>query len=261
MGAGGVTDSVFYSCDIMHRRPGPPRYRFNYRSFYLLLDIDAIDTACATSPLLSHNRFNLLSFHDADHGAHDGSSLRTWVEHILAEQAIDIAGGRIRLLTMPRVMGYGFNPISVFYCEHVNGGLRAILAEVHNTFGEHHIYVLHAGNAAMSWRATQTKTKQFHVSPFLNRAGCYRFHFSQPRERLGIGIRLYDDDKDTVPRIVTVLTGHCAEIGTRNALKLCLRMPLAPLKVVAAIYWQAFKLWLRGARWYHKPKPEQSSVS
>lgn len=256
-----MNKSVLYSCGIMHRRPGPPRYRFDYRSFYLLLDIDAIDDACAATPLLSRNRFNLLSFRDADHGAHDGSSLRPWIEHILAEQGVDIAGGRIRLLTMPRVLGYGFNPISVFYCEHADGGLRAIMAEVHNTFGEHHVYVLHADNAEMNWRATATKTKQFHVSPFFDRQGCYRFHFSQPGERLGVGIRLYENDDATEPRITTVLTGHCVQIGTRNVLKLCLRMPLAPIKVVAAIYWQAFKLWLRGTRWHRKPDPNDSNVS
>lgn len=142
---------ALYRCRIMHRRPGAPRYRFGYRAFYLLLDIDAIDAACAVSPLISRNRFNLLSFYDADHGRHDGRGLRPWVEGVLAEYDIDLAGGSVTLLTMPRVLGYGFNPVSLYYCEHADGRLRAVLAEVHNTFGEHHVYVLHESGAPMAW--------------------------------------------------------------------------------------------------------------
>lgn len=257
-----MTENVFYNCRIMHRRPGPPRYRFTYRGFYLLLDIDAIDTACAATPLLSRNRFNLLAFHDADHGSHDGSDLRAWIDGLLGEHGIDLAGGRIRLLTMPRVLGYGFNPISVFYCEHAGGGLRAIVAEVHNTFGEHHCYVLHNGNAILTWGGSYSKQKQFHVSPFFRRQGAYRFRFAAPTDHLAIGIRLYDDVAGVSGlHIATALTGHCIEISTRNVLKLCARMPLMPLKVVAAIYWQAFKLWIRGARFHRKPKAKEPNVS
>lgn len=263
-----MANSTFYSCRVMHRRPGPPRYRFTYRSFYLLLDIDAIDAACAATPLLARNRFNLLSFHDADHGAHDGSDLRAWVEGVLRERGIELAGGRIRLLTMPRVLGYGFNPISVFYCEHAGGELRAIVVEVHNTFGEHHCYVLHGDGAAVAWGANYSKTKQFHVSPFLRRQGAYRFRFTAPGERLAIGIRLYDDGADTADtantaglRIATALTGRCIEISTTNVLKLCGRMPLMPFKVVAAIYWQALKIWLRGGRFHRKPEASRPNVS
>ncbi len=251
-----------YICRVMHRRPGPPRYRFIYRSFYLLLDIDAIDAACARTPLLSRNRLNLLSFYDRDHAAHDGSNLRAWVEDVLSERGVDLAGGRIRLLTMPRVLGYGFNPISVFYCEHDDGTLRATVVEVHNTFGEHHFYVLHANDAAMDWNGTQTKTKQFHVSPFLSRQGVYRFHLSAPGERFAVGIRLYEDaSEDAALRIVTALTGERVAIGTRNVLKVCLRMPLMTLKVTAAIHWQALKLWLRGAGFRRKPEPKRPNVS
>lgn len=257
-----MDSGVLYNCRLMHRRPGPPRYRFTYRSFYLLLDIDAIDAACAATPLLSRNRFNVLSFYDADHGGHDGSNLRAWIDNILAERGIHLTGGRIRLLAMPRVLGYGFNPISVFYCEHAGGELRAIVAEVHNTFGEHHFYVLHDDGKPLAWGTTLDKHKQFHVSPFLRRQGAYRFRFTEPGERLAIGIRLFDTEGDNAGlRITTALTGDCIEISTRNVLKLCVRMPVMPLKVVAAIYWQAFKLSIRGARFHRKPKDKRPNVS
>lgn len=260
-----MDSGVLYNCRLMHRRPGPPRYRFTYRSFYLLLDIDAIDAACAATPLLSRNRFNVLSFYDVDHGGHDGHDghdLRAWIDNMLAERGINLAGGRIRLLTMPRVLGYGFNPISVFYCEHASGELRAIVAEVHNTFGEHHFYVLHDDGKPLAWGTNLDKHKQFHVSPFLRRQGAYRFRFTEPGKCLAIGIRLFDTEDDNAGlRIATALTGNCIEINTRNVLKLCVRMPVMPIKVVAAIYWQAFKLWIRGARFHRKPKDKRPNVS
>ena len=252
---------VLYRCRVMHRRPGPPRYRFNYRSFYLLLDIDAIDRACAASPLLSRNRFNVLSFYDAEHGAHDASvSLRTWLEALLADYAIDLAGGRVQLLSMPRVFGYGFHPISVFYCEHADESLRAIVVEVHNTFGEHHFYVLHEHGAPMSWRAAQHKAKAFHVSPFFDRSGGYRFHFAEPGARLGMGIRLFEDDGER-PRITTTLTGERQALTTANILKAVCNVPFMTIKVVVAIHWQAFKLWLRGAVFHRKPEQKRENVS
>ncbi|WP_353219170.1 DUF1365 domain-containing protein [Salinisphaera sp. S4-8] len=252
---------VLYRCRVMHRRPGPPRYRFGYRSFYLLLDIDAIDQACAASPLISRNRFNVLSFNDADHGPHEaGANLRLWLDTLLGDQGIDLAGGCVQLLTMPRVLGYGFNPISVFYCEHADDSLRAIVVEVHNTFGEHHFYVLHEQGAPMSWRAAQHKAKAFHVSPFFDRSGGYRFHFAEPGEQLGMGIRLFEADGEHM-RIATTLTGERRALTTANILKAVCRVPLMTIKVVAAIHWQAFKLWLRGAVFHRKPEQNHENVS
>lgn len=243
----------------MHRRPGPPRYRFTYRAFFLLLDIDAIDAACAASPLISRNRFNLLSFHDADHGPHDGSDLRAWIDAVLAEHAVDLAGGRVRLFTMPRVLGYGFNPISLYYAEHADTTLRAIVAEVHNTFGEHHIYVLHDNGRAMDWRAARDKAKRFHVSPFFDRSGTYRFHVMAPAERVGLGIRLYDDADEL--RIATALSGTRRRLSTRSiAIAVCV-VPLMTLKITAAIHWQALKIWLRGAKFHTKPEPRRPNRS
>lgn len=258
-----------YRCRVMHRRPGGPRYRFAYRSFYLLLDIDAIDDACAASPLISRNRFNVLSFNDADHGPHDANQgLREWLDGLLAEHDVDLAGGRVRLLAMPRVFGYGFHPISVFYCEHADETLRAIVVEVHNTFGEHHFYVLHEHGAPVDWATAQHKSKAFHVSPFLDRSGAYRFNFAEPGERLGLGIRLFDSDvsaqgKAGKPslRIATTLTGERRALTTWSILRAALHVPMMTLKVTAAIYWQALKLWLRGAVYHRKSEQKNNNVS
>lgn len=257
--------SALYRCRVMHRRPGAPRYRFVYRSFYLLLDIDAIDAACAASPLLSRNRFNVLSFNDADHGAHRrDQSLRAWLDGLLTEHGVDLAGGRVQLLAMPRVLGYGFHPISVFYCEHADRTLRAIVVEVHNTFGEHHFYVLHDNGAPFAWGAARHKTKAFHVSPFMDRSGAYRFHFAELGERLGVGIRLFKADDvtgDERLQIATTLTGNRRALSTASILRTVLRVPLMTLKVTAAIHWQALKLWLRGAGYHSKPEQKKYNVS
>ena len=260
-----ASPAALYRCRVMHRRPGRPRYRFAYRSFYLLLDIDAIDDACAMSALISRNRFNVLSFNDADHGAHRADqSLRTWLDGLLDRHGVDLDGGRVQLLTMPRVFGYGFHPISVFYCRHADGGLRAIVVEVHNTFGEHHFYVLHEHGARLAWGAARHKAKAFHVSPFIDRSGAYRFHFAEPAARLGVGIRLFqkaEADEARRLRIATTLTGERRALTTANIFLAVSRVPFMTMKVTAAIHWQALKLWLRGAVFHRKPNQNKPNVS
>ena len=251
--------TCLYRARVTHRRPGAPAYRFAYRAYYLLFELDAIDTACARSPLLSRNRFNLLSFRDADHGPHDGRDLRVWVNDVLAEHAIDVAGGQVWLLSMPRVLGYGFNPISLYYCLDVHGALMAVLAEVHNTFGEHHVYVVHDNGDAMTWQRAMTKTKRFHVSPFFDRSGRYRFHFLAPEHRLGLGIRLYDEAGAL--RIATALAGERRALTTVEIIKAVIAVPWMSVKVTAAIHWEAVKLWLRGAVFHGKPRPSRPNRS
>lgn len=243
----------------MHARPGQPRYRFVYRSFYILLDLSDLARSCAASPLISRNRFNLLSFHDRDHGAHDGSDLHAWALARLAEIDIDLVGGRVLLLSMPRVLGYGFNPISLYYCHHADGRLIAVIVEVHNTFGEHHVYRLHAEGAPITSSTSLDKRKRFHVSPFFARSGRYRFHLLPPGERMGVGIRLYDEEQRL--QITTTLTGERRALTSAEILRAAVGVPLLTFKVTAAIHWEAVKLWLRGAVFHRKPKPERPNVS
>ncbi|MDT0619661.1 DUF1365 domain-containing protein [Salinisphaera sp. P385] len=253
-----MPESTLYDCRIVHRRPGPPRYRFAYRAFYLWLDLDRLDADLAGLRLLSRNRFNLMSFHDRDHGARDGGDPAAWARARLADMGVD-AGGRVRLLCMPRILGYGFNPISLYYCENAAGALVAVIAEVHNTFGEQHSYVLHNDGGPVDLTRSHDKAKVFHVSPLLERAGRYRFRLVPPGERMALGIRLLADDGSQ--RIATALSGHRQQLADRNLLALFLRIPVMTVKVTLAIHWQALKIWWRGARFHAKPEPHRPNIS
>lgn len=250
--------AVLYPAQVMHRRRVAPHYRFVYRVFYLLLDIDQIDQAARDSRLFSHNRFNLLSFYDRDHGAQQFGALRPWAEQLLEQNGVSLQGGRIRLLCMPRLFGYAFNPISLWYCEHRDGTLRAVIAEVRNTFGERHCYLLASNGQPFAYEQAQDKDKCFHVSPFFDLAGRYRFVLGEPGERLSIVIH---ETREGVPILDAAVTAQPRPFTDAKLLGQVLRMPLMTIKVVAAIHWEALKIWLRGARFHRKPKPPTSEVT
>jgi len=250
--------AYLYSSRVMHRRLIAPLYRFVYRVFYLLLDIDHIDTAAQGLRLFSHNRFNLLAFHDRDHGLGEAGGLRCWAEGVLANAGIDLDGGRIRLLALPRLCGFAFNPISLWYCEHRDGSLRAVIAAVRNTFGESHGYLLASDGRAMPYEALHEKEKCFHVSPFLDLVGRYRFTLNEPAERLRVSIH---ETREGVPILDATLAGERIALSDAAILKLVLAMPLMTLKVVAGIHWEAWKIWLRGARFHRKPPAPHNRVS
>lgn len=239
-----------YPARVMHRRRIAPLYRFVYRVFYLLVDIDRLDELQRRLRFFSLDRFNLLSLRARDYG--DGRGLRPWAEEQLHRHGIELDGGRIRLLTLPRVLGWAFNPISLWYCDHRDGQLRAVIAEVRNTFGERHSYLLASGGAPMPYEQVHDKDKCFHVSPFLDRAGCYRFELGEPGERLRVAIH---ESRDGAPVMDATLAGERRELSDAALLRQVLRMPWMAVKVVAGIHWEALKLWLRGAGYRSKPAP------
>lgn len=247
-----------YFAEVMHKRLQGPRYRFSYRVFSLLLDIDRLEEAAAASPLFSHNRFNLLSFYDRNHGPRDGSPLRPWIETRLAEQGIDLGGGRIELLAFPSVLGYTFNPLSIWYCYHRDGGLRAVLCEVSNTFGESHGYLLHEDGAAMRWPVRQRRQKRFHVSPFIGPDAEYRFHLPRPEHNLQVVIQEYQADELL---LVATQRGKAHQFNTSGMLRGLLGIPFLTFKVMALIHWNALKLFLRRAPFYRKPEPPGQEIS
>lgn len=247
-----------YFGEVMHRRRFPVRYRFVYRIFSLLVDIDRLDEAAARSALLSHNRFNLLAFHDRDHGPRDGKPLRPWIDRILAERGIDLDGGRVELLCLPRVLGYVFNPLSIWYCRHRDGSLRAVLCEVSNTFGERHGYLLHEDGASMEWPVRQTRQKRFHVSPFIQMGAHYRFRLAEPGETLALTIREYTDEG---LMLSAAQAGEAHPVTTRTLLRALIGLPFVTWKVMVMIHWQALKIWLKGAPFYRKPPPPREEVS
>lgn len=254
-----VQDSArIYTGSVMHRRVAPLHYRFSYPVFSLLLDIDRLDRLASRSRLFSHNRFNLFAFHDRDHGPRDGSPLRPWLDDLLRAQDIELDGGPVRLLSFPRLLGYVFNPLSVWYCWHRDGELRAVLCEVSNTFGERHGYLLHAAGGALGWPVRATRAKCFHVSPFLPMGLEYRFRLSQPGARLGIAIHCLQGG---TLKLAAVQTARARPFSDLNLLRSFLRMPLLTFKVIVMIHWQALKLWLRGAPLFHKPAPPSKEVT
>ena len=217
----------------------------------MLLDLDEIDDVAGGLRWFSRNRFNLVSFHDADHGDGSDVPLRTQVVRRLAAAGIDTKGGPIRLLCMPRIAGYGFNPLSVYFCHHHDGSLAAILYEVHNTFGERHTY-LRAVEDGAGAVIHQHCDKDFYVSPFLEMAMRYDFRVKRPGERISVAIRGGDADG---PVIVAALAGARKELTDGALLRLLVTHPLLTLKVVGAIHWHALRMLVKGYRPVPRPTP------
>lgn len=235
--------SGIYVGRIMHHRMAPKQHRFSYRAFSMLLDIDELPELDLGSLLFGHNRPALLAFHDRDHGPGDGSSLRDWAEGHLASAGIDTSGGPIRILCLPRMFGYVFNPISVWFCHHRNGDLAAVIYEVRNTFGERRCYLIPTGGTPSGDRVIRHRcAKAFHVSPFLPVEGDYHFRLTLPDDNLMLQIQHVMDGK---PRLVAIQTGQRTPFGSRGLMRILLRFPAMTVKVFAAIRFEALRLWLK----------------
>ena len=259
-----VPAATLYVGRVMHRRLRPFGHRFDYRVFSMLIDIDRIAEAAANSRLFSYNRFNLFGYSDRDHGPRDGGAtayggLRQWVEDHLATSGIDIDHGRIMLLCFPRVLGYVFNPLSIYFCYRPDESIAAILYEVHNTFGDRHVYLFRidgtdAGgpNGSRSAVLTHATDKVLHVSPFIDMTPRYRFRLRPPGDKLSILIRESDAGGDL---LLATLHGSAMPFGDRSLAKLFFTHPLMTVKVIGAIHWQALRLWWKGARFHTRPEP------
>ncbi len=250
---------ALYTCRVTHHRLTPMLYKFAYRTFYMLFDLDWLPQL-RTHRVLSYNRFNLFSFYDRDHGPRDGSPLRPWIEKLLREHGIELQRGRIRLLAMPRVLGYGFNPIALWYCEHRDRTLRAILVEVNNTHGDHHFYLLHRNGAPMDYAAPHRKAKLLHVSPLMDMRSEYRFRITEPQEILSLLIETYNPTPQDLMHVAT-LTGERQALSDTKLLRQFFRLPLMTLKVTSAIHWQALRIWAKGAKFQKDPGPPAQRVS
>lgn len=251
-----MTGSSLYFGTVMHTRLRPRRHDLRYRVFSLYLDLDDIPALGKRLRLFSHNRFNLFSFHDRDHGPRDGSALRPYVEASLARAGIALEGGAIRLLCFPRMLGYVFNPLSIYFCHHSDGRLRAILYEVRNTFGEMHSYLIPVSGTDAILR--QSCDKDFYVSPFLEMDCRYEFRLAPPDERLAVTIRQTDR---TGPILHASLEGERAALDDRALVGAFLRYPLMTLKVIAGIHWEAAKLWRKGLRPLPRPAPPRDPIT
>lgn len=237
-------DARIYQGHVMHMRLIPRTHRFRYRVFSLLIDLDRIGAVCDTSRLLRHNRFGIVSLHDRDHGPRDGGPLRPWVDGELAKCGL-ARPERVELLSFPRMWGYVFNPLSVYYCFDIEGGLYALIYEVKNTFGDQISYVLPAGpDAGGMYR--QSQSKEMYVSPFIEMDQTYRFDLNLPDARLALRIR------QAGPEGETLIATHSAEgraFSDRALMAAVLSHPLMSLKVIAAIHWEALRLFLKGVKY------------
>ncbi len=248
-------NSALYRGKVNHTRLAPFRHSFEYRVCYGLFDIDELDRLGRELRLFSLDRFNLFSFQPDKHGPVDGASLRPWVDGLLADNGIDLEGGPVRLLAIPRVLGYVFDPISVWYCYGPDHELRAVIHEVRNTFGDKHMYVVPIDAAA---DLRHSFDKHLHVSPFNPMNQRYEFTVNDPAAHIAIGISQSDAD-GVMFRAGLRLTRLPLTDG--NLLRLFFTHPLVTLKAVSAIHWQALLLWVKGGRFHRRPEPRNPNVT
>jgi DUF1365 family protein len=235
----------------MHARLKPKPHRFAYKVFTLLIDLDRLDEANGQSRLFSVNRFNLLGFRESDHGARKARGLAGHVRGLALEAGVDLRGGRILLNAYPRLMGFVFNPLSVYYCYDRAGALALLVYEVRNTFGEMHSYVAPVKPEELNEAGLrQSRDKIFYVSPFIDMAQRYHFRIRPPGDRLTV--RILETDREG-PLLSATFSGTRRSLTTFNIVKTCAYLPLMTLKVVAGIHWEALKLWLKGIRLVERP--------
>jgi uncharacterized protein len=250
-------NSCMYFGHVMHLRMKPFRHGFRYRVFTLLIDLDELPELQGNTGLLSHNRFNVFGLYDRDHATRDGRPIKDWVLKHAAEKGIDVAGGKIYMLCFPRLFGYVFNPITIYYCRNKAGRLAAMLYEVKNTFGEQHSYLLTAAEA-QGGPVRHDHPKHFYVSPFIEMATHYHFTVKDPGEKLSVLIRQKDAEGDL---LLAAWTGSRAALSGTSLLKALVLFPFQAFHVIFAIHWQALKIWLKGGRYYSRPKVPDRDVS
>ena len=237
---------------VMHERHVQAHNRFVYPSAFLRLPLGRLDRVRA--PLLGIERANLISFRSRDHGARDGSPLLPWIHALLHGQGLaEICDGEIVLQTMPRIFGFVFNPVSFWFCHDRAGALRVVLAEVSNTFGERHNYLVHHPDQRPIVSGDELRaTKCFHVSPFFPVRGEYRFRFEQRGAVHAVSIDLWDGGE---LQLSTRLSGRAQALDGGAMRKWLARQPFMTLGVVARIHWQALRLALRRVSFFRKPPP------
>ena len=233
-------NSCIYNGTVKHQRFKPIEHSLNYRTFSILLDLDEIENLAKKISIFSLNKFNIFSFYNCDHGERDGSSLKNWVQKNIKKFNISNNITKIKLLCYPRVFGYVFNPLSIFYC-YENKDLKAIFYEVKNTFNEQHTYIFKIKD---NERIEQKCKKKFYVSPFMDMETYYNFKLLNPKERLSIFIR-QTNGEETI--LTATQTGDKKEFSFKQLLINFFKYPLMTIKIISSIHYEAFFLWKKGA--------------
>ncbi len=259
LGDFGRGASGLYAGVTSHTRFRPRTHSLRYRLFMMLLDLDDGPALGKGLRLFGYNRAGLISFHDRDHLAGDGRPLRAQIEGELARAGLDLQGGPIRVLCMPRVLGFVFNPISVYFCHYPDEGLGAILYEVNNTFGQRHAYLIPVGaEDAQAKKVVQSCNKRFHVSPFMDMDMRYHFKVGRP----GPLARLIVDAHDAEGlKLAASFVGRRQALTDGAILRMVLTHPLLALAVLAGIHWEAVKLILKGLRLRPSPPAPAQPVT
>jgi len=242
--------SGLYPGIVSHTRLKPRRHSLRYRIFMLLLDLDEVETLDRDLKLFSLRRFNLTGFDPRKHGDGSATPLKQQVEAQLAAAGI-AHGGAVRMLAMPRILGMGFNPLTVYFCHAADGALSAILYEVNNTFGERHSYLIPAENAPV---VKQAASKGFYVSPFMDMDLSYAFRVRPPGGEPGDPVQVLVDVDDAEGRVLA--TGFVAErqaLTDRNLVRAWLTHPWMTAGVMGAIHWEALFIWLKGEKIRQRP--------
>lgn len=250
-----VSGSAIYESVVRHQRFQPMGHRLSYRVWSMLVDLDDIDAFARRSPVFSRNRRNLVSFHDRDHGPRDGSDLREWFQGLVGDAGVDLTAGSVRLLVFPRILGYTFNPITVWFGYDGDDRLRAVLYEVHNTFGhaQSHLAIVDDDVEDRMRLPRHGFDKVLHVSPFFDQVGRYRIALAPPDDGYQLVIEYLDDDG---ARLLTASQhGTRTALTTRSLMRQFFTKPLLTLKVIGGIHWEALKLLVKGARYRPVPEP------
>jgi DUF1365 family protein len=242
-----MINSAIYNGQVIHKRFKPKVHYFKYKVFSLLLDLSELEILDKKVNFFSFNKFNLISFYEKDHGERNGSSLKLWVQKNLEKNNIQDKDIKIKILCYPRIFGFVFNPLSVFYVYNFEDELISILYEVKNTFGEQHTYifkVLKDSNLIQN-----NCSKKFHVSPFIEMNCNYFFRLLKPGNKISVIIDQYDSE-DKI--LYASQDGIRSDFNTKQLIKSYLKHPIMTFKIIIAIHYEAFKLWAKGIKFIKK---------
>ena len=242
-----IKESSIYIGNVIHKRFKPKVHFFKYKVFSTLIDLSEINLLDKSLKIFSYNKFNIISFYDIDHGPRDGTSIKEWVIKNLIDNQINTEEIKIKLLCYPRIFGYVFNPLSVFFIYNKYSELISILYEVKNTFGEQHTYIFKI-NENDNLIKNKCK-KKFHVSPFIEMNCIYFFKILKPTNKISLIIDQYDDEGKL---LYASQDGNRVDLNNKNLILSYLRHPLMTFKIIAAIHFEAFKLWIKGIKFVKK---------
>ena len=251
-----MTNSYIYNGSVIHKRFKLKEHFFKYKVFSLLIDLSELDDLDNRISFFSINKFNLISFYEKDHGERDGSSLISWVKFNLKNNSINSENIKIKLLCYPRILGYVFNPLSVFFVYDEKEKLISILYEVKNTFGEQHTYVFRVDNE--SNLIQNNCTKKFHVSPFIEMECKYFFRILNPTEKLSVIIDQYDKEGKI---LFASQDGKKSDLNSKQLITSYLKHPLMTFKIISAIHFEAFKLWVKGIKFIKKKLKIKNNIT